>query len=165
MAESNPVDILLKFDLWATRQMIRACEPLSAEQFHRRFEIGRGSLHDVLVHVISAMGFWGDLLAGRQPVPRPDESNEKFLPAQLIDMLQATHRNFEQSVRAKPFDGTVQRERGGKIYTFTRGSVFCQVMTHGMHHRAQVLNMLRHSGVNPLPTSSVTEWARDGEPR
>ena len=33
-------------------------------------------------------------------------------------------------------------------------------MTHGMHHRAQCLNMLRHLGVSPLPPSSVVEWAR-----
>jgi uncharacterized damage-inducible protein DinB len=31
-------------------------------------------------------------------------------------------------------------------------------MTHGMHHRAQCLNMLRRLGVQPLPPSSVAEW-------
>ncbi|RMH26245.1 MAG: hypothetical protein D6693_07555 [Planctomycetota bacterium] len=32
------------------------------------------------------------------------------------------------------------------------------VCTHGMHHRAQCLNMLRRLGVETLPPSSVVEW-------
>jgi uncharacterized damage-inducible protein DinB len=57
-----------------------------------------------------------------------------------------------------PRHGLVSRERGGKMYTFTRGAVVTHVTTHGMHHRAQCLNMLRHVGVSPLPPSSVLEW-------
>jgi uncharacterized damage-inducible protein DinB len=40
------------------------------------------------------------------------------------------------------------------------------VATHGMHHRAQCLNMLRQLGVNPLPPISVLEWILStGAPR
>jgi uncharacterized damage-inducible protein DinB len=41
--------------------------------------------------------------------------------------------------------------------------VLTHVTTHGMHHRAQCLNMLRQLGVTPLPPSSVTEWTWMGE--
>jgi uncharacterized damage-inducible protein DinB len=60
----------------------------------------------------------------------------------------------------------VKRTRDGKEYSFTRGVVITHVATHGMHHRAQCLNMLKHLGVSPLPPSSVTEWARmaDSQP-
>ena len=37
------------------------------------------------------------------------------------------------------------------------------IATHGMHHRAQCLNMLKHLGVNPLPKSSVAEWTLAGD--
>jgi len=43
--------------------------------------------------------------------------------------------------------------------------VITHVTTHGMHHRAQCLNMLRHVGVNPLPQSSVLQWMLAGEGR
>ena len=48
--------------------------------------------------------------------------------------------------------------RGGREYAFPRGNVIVHVTTHGMHHRAQCVNMLRHIGINPLPQSSVLEW-------
>ena len=38
--------------------------------------------------------------------------------------------------------------------------VITHIATHGTHHRAQCLNMLRRLGVHPLPQSSVAEWTR-----
>jgi uncharacterized damage-inducible protein DinB len=56
-----------------------------------------------------------------------------------------------------------RRLRDGKTLQLTRGAVLAQVATHGMHHRAQCLNMLRQLGVSPLPPSSVVEWTRLGD--
>jgi uncharacterized damage-inducible protein DinB len=53
--------------------------------------------------------------------------------------------------------------RDGRTVHMTRGAVLTHVTTHGMHHRAQCLNMLRHLGLSPLPPSSVTEWTLFGE--
>jgi uncharacterized damage-inducible protein DinB len=46
----------------------------------------------------------------------------------------------------------------------SRGGVITHVATHGMHHRAQCLNMLRQLGVTPLPKSSVVEWMVTADP-
>ena len=54
---------------------------------------------------------------------------------------------------------------GPRTITLPRGVMVIHVTTHGMHHRAQGLNMLRHIGVTPLPPSSVTEWAWLGDGR
>ena len=45
----------------------------------------------------------------------------------------------------------------------TRGATIVHVTTHGTHHRAQCLNILRQLGVTPLPPSSVAEWTWMGE--
>lgn len=49
-----------------------------------------------------------------------------------------------------------------KVYTFTRGAVFVHLTTHGYHHRAQCLNMLRHLQVpgmsDCLPEPSAADW-------
>jgi uncharacterized damage-inducible protein DinB len=65
MPTSDPLDILLAHDRWATRNILDACSKLSDEQFHQRFEMGPGSLHDTITHVLAAMRLWGDLLASR----------------------------------------------------------------------------------------------------
>jgi uncharacterized damage-inducible protein DinB len=52
----NPLDILLAHNLWATRQLLGACSKLTSEQFHRRFDIGNGSLHDAATHMLRQLG-------------------------------------------------------------------------------------------------------------
>jgi uncharacterized damage-inducible protein DinB len=158
MPASDPVDILLAYDLWATRNVLEACSTLSDEQFHRRFEMGPGSLHDTVEHMLGAMRVWTDVLAGREVRPRLEQPGSRRSIAELREVLEESAIEFARETRARPLDEIVVRERGGKTYPYTRVAVIAQVATHGVHHRAQCLNMLRQLGVAPLPPVSVAEW-------
>jgi uncharacterized damage-inducible protein DinB len=161
---SDPLQILLRHNLWATRQMIDAAATLSEEQFHQRFEMGPGSVHDTLVHMLGAMRVWGDLLAGREQRPRLEQQGARRTAGELHALLKEISADLSVSAVAHPLEGTVVRKREDKSYTLTRGAVLMQVLTHGMHHRAQILNMLRRLGVTQSPASSVAEWVWAGEP-
>jgi uncharacterized damage-inducible protein DinB len=161
MASSDPLDILLAHDRWATRQIIDACAKLTPEQFHQRFEMGPGSLHDTATHILGAMQFWGDLLAHREMRPRLEGTTRTT--AELVTLLDTISADFSASAKSEPLHNSITRIREGKTYVFTRAAVLTHVLTHGMHHRAQCLNMLRHVGVKPLPPSSVVEWVNAGE--
>jgi uncharacterized damage-inducible protein DinB len=162
MPTTDPVAILLSHDKWATQQILNTCATLTPDQFHRRFEMGPGSLHDTTTHILGAMRSWADLLAGREFGPRL-EGTQRSVP-ELLTLLESVTADFAASAKAHPLDGLVSRVRDGKSYTFTRVGVITHVTTHGMHHRAQCLNMLRHVGVGPLPQSSVLQWMLAGEP-
>jgi uncharacterized damage-inducible protein DinB len=156
MPKSDPTEILLAHDKWATQQILNSCASLSKEQFHQRFDMGPGSLHDTTTHIAGAMHGWADLLAGREFRPRP-EGTQRSIP-ELLSLLEEVTADFSASAKAHPVDGLVTRTRDGKSYTFSRGGVITHVTTHGMHHRAQCLNMLKQLGVTPLPQSSVLQW-------
>ncbi|GJQ29538.1 MAG: hypothetical protein HBSAPP03_14220 [Phycisphaerae bacterium] len=160
---TNPADILLAHDRWATGQVLDACARLSVAQLHTRFEIGLGSLHDTLVHVIGAMRLWADVLGLRPPRPWIEQASRRSA-AELRVLYDEAAADLAAVAFAGPMDQPLQRERQGVVSTYTRGAVLTHVTTHGMHHRAQCLNMLRHLGVSPLPPSSVVEWSRAGGP-
>ena len=162
MPTSDPIEILLAQNRWATRTLIEACATLPSDQFHQRFEMGPGSLHDTITHVLAAMRGWGDMLAGREQRPRLE--GEHRTPKELLELLDEISDDLEASAGAHPTDELVTGSRGGKSYTFTRGGVLTHVTTHGMHHRAQCLNMLRRLGVDPLPPSAVVEWMLMADP-
>lgn len=162
MPKSEPVDILLIHDRWATRQILDACGTIDNDAFHRTFEMGVGSLHDTMVHVLGATRGWtdmlnGKMLPGQQPRPRLESEGDRS-PAELITLHEIVTNEFEQAVRAGSLDDTITGERGGTSYSFKRGAILTHVTTHAMHHRAQCLNMLRQIGLEPLPPSSVMEW-------
>jgi uncharacterized damage-inducible protein DinB len=155
---TSPVDILLSHDRWATAQLLEACAALSDEQFHRRFDIGPGSLHDTTTHIVGAMRRWGDMLAGREQRPRLEGTRRSV--AELQALSDEISSDFAATARKYPPEEIVSGTRDGRTYTFPRGVVITHVATHGMHHRAQCLNMLRQLGVQPLPASDVIQWAR-----
>src|SRR4051812_9696754 len=79
MPTNDPVDVLLAHDEWATSQILVACQKLTAEQFHQRFEMGPGSLHDTIVHMLGAMRTWTETLAGRDPTPRLEQGRKRSI--------------------------------------------------------------------------------------
>jgi uncharacterized damage-inducible protein DinB len=160
MPTTNPIDILLSHDRWATQKLLEACAGLTEEQFHQRFDIGPGSLHDTTTHILGAMRRWGDMLAGREQRPRLEGPRRS--PAELLKLLDQIASDFAASANHYPVEEIVSGSRDGKTYTFPRGVVITHVATHGMHHRAQCLNMLRQLGVKALPPSDVIQWAQAG---
>jgi len=87
MATGDPVEVLLAHNAWATRQLLEACTKLSPSQFHQRFEIGPGSLHDTMIHIVGAMRGLGDTLNGREPRPRLEASGAQLSATDLLAML------------------------------------------------------------------------------
>lgn len=176
---SDPLDIMLSSDAWGTRVLLERCRKLSGEQFHREFPIGLGSLHLNLTHIISVMRRWADRLAGRPLRPalhrvlrRPDIAADaaERTPPQLLALLDeaaADLRAVAAACRKQGLDTTISMQWPGrdgamKVHTYTRGCVLVHVATHGAHHRAQCLNMLRHlaaDGISDaLPEISAIEW-------
>jgi uncharacterized damage-inducible protein DinB len=164
MPETDLLQILLSHDRWATLQVLDACATQTAEQFHRAFDIGPGSLHDTLTHLAGATRTWTETLAGWEPRPRPEGDGQRRTPEQIRALLEESWPQFHAEARRRPLAEMVTRRlRDGRTFQLTRGAAVAQVTTHGMHHRAQCLNMLRHLGVTPLPPSSVAEWTWLGD--
>jgi uncharacterized damage-inducible protein DinB len=156
---TEPLEILLAHDRWATGLMLDACDKLTGEQFHQPFDIGIGSLHNNLTHTIAAMRIWGDVLDRVVPRPWVDNTPHRTI-AELRSMHAEAADQIERAAFIGPLDETFIRQRDDKVFTYSRGAILTHVTTHAMHHRAQCLNMLRRLGLTDLPESSVVQWSR-----
>jgi uncharacterized damage-inducible protein DinB len=182
---SDPITVLAAHDSWATRKLLETCTKLSREQFHQKFEIGLGSLHDNLTHIVGVMLRWADRVSGRplrSPImkmnfpgapPTPDARDRT--PVELLAILgeaEADLKSIIESVRAKGLANPIQvtwptKDGGKKTYTFSTGAAIVHLYTHGEYHRAQCVNMLRHlkgPGVSDaLPDIGVIDWQSQTE--
>jgi uncharacterized damage-inducible protein DinB len=156
------LDILLAHNLWATNQLLMHCRGLTEAQFHQRFDIGPGSLHDTLTHILGSIQRWGNVLDS-QPAGEGLAKTSRT-PDELLAMLQTLGNRFNQLALSHPLDGLVVGQRGGKTYRFVRGALITHVTTHAVHHRAQCLNMLRQLGATPLPAIAVLDWMVNADP-
>lgn len=163
---SDPLDILLKHDAWATRRVLDVCQGLTDEQLHRRFEMGPGSIHDTLTHIIGAMRRWADRITGNSVRPRIDDSNRRAVP-ELITLHTEAVADLASAAAAARIAGlgtSFEAVFPGKSYTFSRAAALVHVTTHGMHHRAQILNMFRQLGLGEeLPELGAADWQAETE--
>ena len=169
----DPYDILLGHNNWAIRALLERCKPLSDSEFHQRFNIGPGSLHDTLTHTIGAILRWSDRIdcrelrasiEGRKP-DDPAPMTRRTVD-QLIQLNDEACEDFAQVVaRARPKLAEVRDWTfGEESYRFTVAAAVIHVTNHGMHHRAQCMNMLRHLGRPVNADLDELEWQIAEEP-
>lgn len=156
MTVTDPHAVMIAHDRWANGALYEACRGLSEEQFHQKFEMGCGSVHENLVHNLGAMRSWTDVLNAGEI--RPWLDGLRLDVDGVIAYEQEVTGPFEAAALQGSFDDVLTSSRGKSTRRFTRGGILTHVMTHSMHHRAQCLNMLRQLGVKELPRSSVVEW-------
>ncbi len=154
------IDILLAHDRWATNRLLESCRTLDDAALDRPFEMGRGSLRRTLVHMIDVVAGWHAGLAGHNY----SQLAESLSVLSLTDQHAKIHEAFAAFVLSAASADTWTATRGKRTVTAPRDVFACHVLTHGMHHRAQALNMLRHLGVATQPQSSVMQWMLATEP-
>jgi uncharacterized damage-inducible protein DinB len=165
----DPLTILLRHNHWATRRVLELCRRLSPAQFQQRFDIGPGSLHDTLIHIVDCMRWWADDVSGRPRRASLAPARRAFSPDEVYHWLDEIHAEFEGLVEKQRRDlaGTVDVTLGDRRFTFTRGVAFTHALVHGTHHRAQCLNMLRRLNVpglsDRLPDLDVNDWQYEME--
>ncbi len=155
---------LLRHDSWTTRQLIECTRSLSSEQFVCRFNIGPGSIHDTLRHIISVMFGWADSIADRPRRPSLGADGEGPVRSvdELLGLLEEAAKELEKTARfvvnEQRMDEMMTVTFEGRTWEFTRGTALAHVLTHGMHHRAQVFNMMRRLGAPLDIDGDVIVW-------
>jgi uncharacterized damage-inducible protein DinB len=157
---TDAIEALLAHNGWANEKLVEACVPLSGAQLDTPFEMGLGSIRATVTHIFGAMRSWTDFLAKSAPRERLESSSE-IGPIQWAAMLPELDRELRGAAISGPMDELLTTDRGGKAYSFVRSHVIMHVTTHGVHHRAQCQNMLRHLGVSDLPRSSGMHWGME----
>jgi uncharacterized damage-inducible protein DinB len=174
---SDPYDILLGHNRWANAQVLRRCEPLTDDEFHRRFDIGPGTLHDTMTHVVGAILRWSDRIGRRTLRPSiegraPGAAAAEAMPRRRADELLALNEQacagFAEVVREAKVAGLLGEVRdwtfGAETSRFNVAAAIVHVTNHGMHHRAQCMNMLKRLGRPVNADLDELEWQVAGEP-
>jgi uncharacterized damage-inducible protein DinB len=155
------LDRLLEHDAWTTGQLLDRCRPLSDDQLDRPFDIGHRTVRATLQHIIFNMEAWSALMAGATTLPpRPSPDSESI--SSLTDRLEraaAGLAQVAQTVRARDsWDDRWLDVLDDPPKEKTYGGAIAHVITHSMHHRAQLLYMLRQLGLTGLPEGDVLSW-------
>ena len=153
------LDRLLGHDAWTTRQLLDICSTLPEHQLDREFDIGHRTLRRTLDHIIHNMESWSSLMS-EQPFERAADQTIPGMIRRLefaADRLKSVSRRVADS---NAWDDRWNDHLDDPPQQKTFGTAIAHVITHSMHHRAQLLYMLRLSGVTNLPEGDVFSWEK-----
>jgi uncharacterized damage-inducible protein DinB len=151
---------LLRHDAWTTRLLLTRAASLPDAALDAPFDMGHRTLRRTFRHIIGNMECWCDLMLGRpqRSEPRTPDNSIAALLARL-DIVAAELVVFGESFSASGRDDDVFTDyldnppRKKSVAT-----ALVHVATHGMHHRAQCLWMMRQVGLRDLPEGDVFSW-------
>lgn len=130
--------------------------PLTAEQYARDFRIGPGSIRAILTHVLISEWYFVRRMRRFEVPPYGEWPYQDEKPLDFPDLERAWGRQADETRAALGEVGDWDAEmdypmtvddRPPEIMTVSRGDIFSQLCLHEVHHRAQVLHILKQLGV------------------
>lgn len=149
----------LGHDLDSSRELLELCLKLSDEQLDRRMDAGWGSLRLTFEHMIANIEVWSDLMQERpvRTAPRPNSALD------LLFRLEAAYSDFAAFARQAEQDGRLDTlfmdvlDRPPQLKSI--GGAIGHLVTHNMHHRAEIQHMLHRLGADlSVPEGDLMGW-------
>ncbi|MCG3129811.1 MAG: hypothetical protein FLDDKLPJ_00546 [Phycisphaerae bacterium] len=131
---------------WANQVLLDAAQELGDAPLDQTFEMGVGTLRKTLQHVRSAEHWWltnwtRGPVEGFPAMPADQSIGELRLAwRETISARDAFLQTRRAADLATPVEG---RPRTGVVRSIDLGGAMLQLCGHGVHHRAQAVNMLR----------------------
>ena len=156
----NLLDRLLGYDLDTTRELLTRSLELSDEQLDREFDVGWRTLRKTLNHMINNIEVWTDLM-----MERPVHWSEGDSVHKMLDRLESGYAEFAEFARKIEREGrlddlwtdVLDQPPTQKSY----GGAIGHVITHDMHHRAEILHIMARLGMSDLPEGDLMGWDQD----
>lgn len=163
---------------WVNQALLDSAATLSVESLHQSFSIGQGSVWKSLLHLYGAEFVWLEALQGNEspvlPGDLPDDlpGNQRGEGGlESLEELQQKWKAQEQQWRQyldqlsdEMLDEMVYKRSTssgkGRVHQVRREDILLHVCTHAQYTTAQVVNMLRQFGVEPLPATMLITLAR-----
>jgi len=156
---------LLRHDAWTTRSLLLLCRDLTDAELDREFDIGHRSLRRTFRHMVANMECWCDLMMGKpQRLQQPGGELPKTVAGilQHLDVVGEDLLALGRSVVAAGREDEFFIDYLDEPHTSKPlGAGLVHVATHGMHHRAQCLYLMRQLGVKGLIEGDAISWERN----
>ncbi len=151
---------LYRHNLAVREKLFAALRELSDEEYRRDLKTGVGRICYTLWHMAESEDYWfGRVLVGDGP-RLPEVKRERLPPPAELPAVWQPVVDRTTAYLAGLADADLEREvawrwSSGEAVRFTVGKALLHVMTHEIHHRGQVVAMLRLLGHEPPYTDLI----------
>lgn len=155
------LDRLLGHDAWTTGRLIEQSRGLTDAQLDQEFDLGWRTVRATLRHIIGNMEAWTDLMSGRPERTFPEPAGRWLTLDALQSRLETVAPQLADLACRSQAEGRLDERwtfRESPRVQFTYGGTLVHVITHSMHHRAQLIHMLKRLGVPDVIEGDALSW-------
>ncbi|UYN92449.1 MAG: DinB family protein [Anaerolineales bacterium] len=149
---------LLGHDEASTRELLELCLPLSDADFDRQFDAGWRTLRATFEHMIFNIETWTDLMLTR-PIRNITGRNSA---SELLARLEESYTEFAALARRMEAEGRLNDKWTDVLdeppQEKSFGGAIAHVITHNMHHRAELQHMLHRLPLPNVPEGDLMGW-------
>ncbi len=151
------LDRLIGHDTWTTRQLLTSCAGLSDELLDKEFDIDHRSLRGTFLHMIENLETWTDLIYER-PVQNKNGNSISELRQRLVNASREFANLSRRIARENRFDDSFLDILDSPPRLKTFGGAIGHVLTHNMHHRAQLMYLMEKVGLKEHIEGDLLSW-------
>lgn len=151
------LDRLLAHDTWTTRQLLLTCATLPDDKLDEEFDIDHRSLRKTFTHIIENMEIWTDLLCER-PVQNQTKDSIPDLLARLTQISREFANVARKIARENRYDDCFIDILDTPPRPKTFGGTIAHLLTHSMHHRAQIMFLMEKVGLKEHIEGDLLSW-------
>jgi uncharacterized damage-inducible protein DinB len=155
--ENHPEPTLVEFiryNHWATRQLLAACASLSDSQTLTKIPGAYGSIRETFGHLLFAEADYINRITGARPQPPFNWEDGPSL-AEMAAYAERVGEAFLDLVQRIPPTQMVHEEENGQTIDYEARQLFMQAVNHGIEHRTNITTLLNSLG---LPVPEVDGW-------
>lgn len=144
------LDTLLEHNQRTNIRLIEQSSTLSDAQLDQEFDLGHRTVRATLDHIIENIEWWTDLMSLRSKRTFESLSEDPLSLVGLLQRLETVSAEFAALARQVQAEGRLDDKwlpREDQNATYRNGTTIVHVITHGAHHRSQVIHMLKRLGV------------------
>lgn len=148
---------------WANARLLKLCEPLDDGALDRSWDMGLSSIRKTVLHIADAERWWlKNLTVAPTQFERAPTTTSMVELHDQWNAIVAKRGRFIDALDESGAQQVVTALVGPMSVRVQVIEALVQLCGHGTHHRAQLINMLRHSQVT-APGCDYSIWQREME--
>jgi uncharacterized damage-inducible protein DinB len=151
------------YNIWATRKIAEVILSLPEEKQVAEIPSSYSSLYKTVLHIWDAESIWWQRLKLQERLVVPSAGFTGDMK-ELVSNLQQQSKLWEEwisNASELSIDHVFQYQTMAKEqFKQPTWQMLLHVFNHGTYHRGQLINMLRQLGMEKLPGTDFSLWAR-----
>lgn len=144
------IEMLINHNLVCREPLFQTLEKLGLKEFLKPTGAGKGSVRDILVHIMNAEKFWIAFLSeAKYQMSKPEDFQDIQSIRNEWSRVSVETEEFIRNLPEDQLHHVKSIKSGDQTISFTIAKALLHVTTHETHHRGFLIGLIRQKGLEP----------------